>query len=253
MEETKLGGINAADVLCEQVVPLLRYLDGKLEKYARPSNVVSYVELVRNRMRAKVAAATVKAERVESLTVERATAKASVKENEKRLQESEMKCVAVQRRLAEEIELQKSSEKACESLWTDIETIRRATVDLRDKLEASRVTFDEESHQVNELTADLVKKNQAHTVELAAKAKELAECEAARSSKLEQLEKLKAICNEKRSQRLAAEEQLGKVEAKLLKVEERNRQLAEQTNDALTKKVNRCLRGFVIWQTETQK
>lgn len=48
-EETESGGINAADVLCEQVIPILPYLDKKLEKYARSSDVVSYVDLVRNR------------------------------------------------------------------------------------------------------------------------------------------------------------------------------------------------------------
>ncbi|OAE23319.1 hypothetical protein AXG93_3390s1040 [Marchantia polymorpha subsp. ruderalis] len=31
-EETQSSGINAADVVCEQVVSLLRYLNGKLEK-----------------------------------------------------------------------------------------------------------------------------------------------------------------------------------------------------------------------------
>ncbi|OAE30250.1 hypothetical protein AXG93_2956s1000 [Marchantia polymorpha subsp. ruderalis] len=99
-----------------EVVPILRYLDEKLEKYARPSDVVSYVDLVRNKMRTKMVAST-------------ATAK----------------------------------------------------------------------------------------------------------------------------QRSVAEDQLGELEAKLLELEERNRQLAEQTNKALTEKVKRCLRYFVIWQIETQK
>lgn len=63
---------------------------------------------------------------------------------------------------------------------------------------------------------------------------------------LQELEKLKADCNGLRSQRSAAKEQLGKVEAKLLEVEERIRQLAEQTNEALTEKMNLCLRDFVI-------
>ncbi|OAE26658.1 hypothetical protein AXG93_2725s1000 [Marchantia polymorpha subsp. ruderalis] len=46
-EETQSGGINAADVLCEQVIPILPYLDKKLEKYARSSDVVSYVDLIK--------------------------------------------------------------------------------------------------------------------------------------------------------------------------------------------------------------
>lgn len=35
--------------------------------------------------------------------------------------------------------------------------------------------------------------------------------------------------------------------------EEKNRQLVEQTNDALIEKMDRCLQGFVIWLFETQK
>ncbi|OAE26937.1 hypothetical protein AXG93_4413s1210 [Marchantia polymorpha subsp. ruderalis] len=42
-------------VLCEQVVPLLWYLDRKAAKYADPRHRGSYVELVKNRMRIKVA------------------------------------------------------------------------------------------------------------------------------------------------------------------------------------------------------
>ncbi|OAE26939.1 hypothetical protein AXG93_4413s1230 [Marchantia polymorpha subsp. ruderalis] len=42
-------------VLCEQVVPLLRYLDRKAAKYADPRHPGSFVELMRNRTRTKVA------------------------------------------------------------------------------------------------------------------------------------------------------------------------------------------------------
>lgn len=68
------------DVLCAQVVPILRYLDEKLEKYARPSDVVSYVDLVRNKMRTKMVASTATAKQVESLIAECAAAKASLEE-----------------------------------------------------------------------------------------------------------------------------------------------------------------------------
>lgn len=46
-------------VLCEQVVPLLRYLDRKAVKYADPRHRGSYVELVQNRTRTKVATSPV--------------------------------------------------------------------------------------------------------------------------------------------------------------------------------------------------
>ncbi|OAE34597.1 hypothetical protein AXG93_167s1080 [Marchantia polymorpha subsp. ruderalis] len=90
---------------------------------------------------------------------------------------------------------------------------------LQNRLEAFRVAFNDESRPVDELTADLMKRDQTHAAELAAKAKELAECEVARSLELEQMEKLKADCNEMRSLRSAAEEQLVVVEAKLLEVD----------------------------------
>ncbi|OAE30501.1 hypothetical protein AXG93_3575s1040 [Marchantia polymorpha subsp. ruderalis] len=55
-DKPKSVGLSAADMLSEQVIPLLRYLDGKLEKYAESSIARSYVELVRSRTRTKVAA-----------------------------------------------------------------------------------------------------------------------------------------------------------------------------------------------------
>lgn len=67
-EEPKLVGLSAADMLNKQVIPLLRYLDGKLEKYAGPSIARSYVELMRNRTRAKVATSIETTKRVQSLS-----------------------------------------------------------------------------------------------------------------------------------------------------------------------------------------
>lgn len=54
-EEIQSQVLNAADVLCGHVQPLLQYLDLKREKYTGTTNNGSYVELVRYRMRAKVA------------------------------------------------------------------------------------------------------------------------------------------------------------------------------------------------------
>ncbi|OAE25043.1 hypothetical protein AXG93_1939s1000 [Marchantia polymorpha subsp. ruderalis] len=52
-EKQSVAGTPTA-ALCEQVVPLLRYLDRKVEKYADPRQPGSYVELVRRRTRTKV-------------------------------------------------------------------------------------------------------------------------------------------------------------------------------------------------------
>lgn len=211
-----VGKVNAADMMCRQVIPLLRYLDNKLGKYAGTTNVGSYVELVRNRIRVKVATSH------------------TIAEKKSQLQGPKTKYDILWRRLAKEIELRRSLKKTCESLRADIEVTRCATVKLRHRLEASWIAFNEESRIVDELNADLEKKYQTHATEVAVKVKALTECEAARTIDQELKERLEAKCNEMRSQRSLAEEQLCEMEAKLLEAEEKNRQLAEQTNDALT-------------------
>lgn len=101
--------------------------------------------------------------------------------------------------MAAEKDLRTSLERNCTSLWVDIENARKATVDLRDKLEASRVAFNKKSCRVDELTADLAKHDHLHAATLESKAKE-----AARSS--EHREKLDVDCNKMQSQLLVVEE-----------------------------------------------
>ncbi|OAE28289.1 hypothetical protein AXG93_2507s1000 [Marchantia polymorpha subsp. ruderalis] len=57
LEEEEVESVRGTPtgVLCEQMVPLLRYLDRKAIKYGDPCHRGSYVELVRNRTRIKVA------------------------------------------------------------------------------------------------------------------------------------------------------------------------------------------------------
>ncbi|OAE21222.1 hypothetical protein AXG93_3833s1000 [Marchantia polymorpha subsp. ruderalis] len=74
--------------------------------------------------------------------------------------------------LIEKKDLCASSERNCTSLRVDIEKARKATIDLRDRLEASRIAFNEESRRVDELTADLKKRDHLHAAELVAKKKE---------------------------------------------------------------------------------
>ncbi|OAE34156.1 hypothetical protein AXG93_1593s1150 [Marchantia polymorpha subsp. ruderalis] len=97
------------------------------------------------------------------------------------------------------------------------------------------------------------KKVHGYNAELAVRAKKLAEYEAVRISDLELIEKLEIRCSELRSQQMQAKEQLCEMETRLTEAEEKNRQLSEQARDALTARVNQCLRGFVLWQVETHK
>lgn len=118
------------DMPSEHVISLLRYLDGKLEKYVGPSIVGSYMKLVRSRMRTKMTASTEIAKKVESLIIKCAEVRTTLLQKEKRLRESKSECAKLQKSLTAEKELRKSSEKICESLLSDIETTRKSTVNL---------------------------------------------------------------------------------------------------------------------------
>lgn len=108
-EETQSQVLNAVDVLCGQVLPLLQYLDRKSGKYAGTTTNRSYVELVCNRMRAKMAT----------------TSAASAKERQ--TQEIEAKYEVLWKRLAEEVEKRRYLEKTCEGFCEDIENAKCAT------------------------------------------------------------------------------------------------------------------------------
>ncbi|OAE35953.1 hypothetical protein AXG93_4303s1050 [Marchantia polymorpha subsp. ruderalis] len=107
------------------------------------------------------------------------------------------------------------------------------------------------SVQVDELQVAAEEMKREYQTELAVMAKKLSEYEAARIADLELIEKFETQCGEFRTQRSQAEEQLCEVEAKLTKAEVKNRQLSEETREALTARVERCLRGYVLWQIES--
>ncbi|OAE22388.1 hypothetical protein AXG93_2318s1350 [Marchantia polymorpha subsp. ruderalis] len=177
IEEPKSAGLSVADILGKQMVPLLRYLDMKMTKYAKPAIAGSYVKFVCGRTRTKVVASVEVAERVSSWISEFATVKATLQARKKRLRQSELQCAELRRSLIVEKYLRATSELECMSFCVDIGNARKATIDLQDKLEASRVVaFNEESGRVDELTADLEKHDQLHDAELALKAKELQDC-----------------------------------------------------------------------------
>ncbi|OAE27862.1 hypothetical protein AXG93_3459s1050 [Marchantia polymorpha subsp. ruderalis] len=113
----------------------------------------------------------------------------------------------------------------------------------------------------NEGTLELVgggevpgeKKEHEYGIKLVARAKKLAEYEVARISDLELIKKLEAQCSKLRSQRTQVEEQLCDMMTRLTEAEGKNWLLSKQTHDALTTRVNQCLRGYVLWQVETHK
>ncbi|OAE29114.1 hypothetical protein AXG93_3241s1110 [Marchantia polymorpha subsp. ruderalis] len=233
VDETESLVLGAADLLSVQVLSLLKYLYRKREKYAESRTNESYVEMVRNRKRIKVAVA------------------AQVAAKERRSQPTEMKYQALEKRLTEEVEKRRKAEQVSEGLREDVKRAKCTSVDLLKRLEACRTAYYAESLKVDELSAAAKEKEQEYQTELSMRAKNLTEYETARILDLELIEKLEAQCGELRTQRSQAEEQLCEVEAKLTEAEGKNWQLLEETRDALTTRVERCLRGYVLWQIES--
>ncbi|OAE23091.1 hypothetical protein AXG93_2590s1010 [Marchantia polymorpha subsp. ruderalis] len=100
-EGPKTLEIDFPDFLLDSVVPLLKYLDKKREKYIVRMESGSYVELIRNRTKLKRAVAVkwewdsstaMAKERAASLAAECAVAKVTLQEQEDRLRAKEMEC-----------------------------------------------------------------------------------------------------------------------------------------------------------------
>ncbi|OAE30803.1 hypothetical protein AXG93_857s1040 [Marchantia polymorpha subsp. ruderalis] len=100
-ERTKALEIAFLDFLQDSVVPSLKYLDKKREKYTVRRESGSYVELIRHRTKLKSAVAVKKEwdsatatakERVASLTTECATTKATLLETSKEAYEAAVQC-----------------------------------------------------------------------------------------------------------------------------------------------------------------
>ncbi|OAE18897.1 hypothetical protein AXG93_1976s1010 [Marchantia polymorpha subsp. ruderalis] len=87
------------------------------------------------------------------------------------------------------------------------------------KVEVFQKGIERELKRAEELTGTLATRDQLHAAELAAKAKELVNCKAARSLELEQRKRLEVDCSEMRSQLSTVEEQLISAEARLFETE----------------------------------
>ncbi|OAE26577.1 hypothetical protein AXG93_269s1020 [Marchantia polymorpha subsp. ruderalis] len=91
-KEPKTAEFSLADHLSDRIVPLVKYLDGKMMKSVKPELAGSYVELVRSRTKAKVAVAEEVAERVAILTFECATMTVTLQAQEEQLWAKELEC-----------------------------------------------------------------------------------------------------------------------------------------------------------------
>lgn len=138
-------------------------------------------------------------------------------------------------------------------LQVDISIAQKVTVELRNKVKVFRKGFGRKLKRAKKLTATLAKRDQLHAVELALKAKELEDCEAAMSLELERRKRLDADCSELWSQLSTVDEQLITARANLLETEATVQQLEVQTDDAFCMKVDQCLRGYVECEIHTLK
>ncbi|OAE35114.1 hypothetical protein AXG93_672s1000 [Marchantia polymorpha subsp. ruderalis] len=145
--------VGAAESDPQKELLLLQYLDRKQEKYAEGRTNESYVEIVRNRTRIKVAVM------------------AEVAAKECRSQPTEAKYQALQKRLYEEVEKRRKAEQVSNGLCEDVERAKCASVDLLKRLEAYRTAYDAESLKVDELLGAAKKKKPDYQTELVVRAK----------------------------------------------------------------------------------
>ncbi|OAE23876.1 hypothetical protein AXG93_3001s1050 [Marchantia polymorpha subsp. ruderalis] len=164
-------------VLCEQVVPLLRYLDRKVTKYGDPRQGGSNVELVQNQTRTEMAA------------------DAALIAQDQKYGNLEERYNFLQDQWALTSKLQKAALKLRDEM---VERARRELNELRAKVQTD---LSDERVQIRNLTEELVRKTRA-----------LEESEAARRADEELLGRLQSQCEELRAQRAAAKVQLAEEE-----------------------------------------
>ncbi|OAE23644.1 hypothetical protein AXG93_4720s1090 [Marchantia polymorpha subsp. ruderalis] len=176
-------------VLCEQVVPLLRYLDRKTTKYGDPFQCGSYVELVQNRTRIKVAT------NPELIVLDQKYRQLGVRYNF----------------LQDECALSRKLQKTAIQLRDEIvSNVQRKIDELRAKVQ-TEISAKQAQNRI--LTEEVVRHTHA-----------LEQSEAARRADEELLGRLQSQCVELRTQRAAAELQLAEVEGHNRRATDRTRE-----------------------------
>lgn len=172
--EPKELAVAFPNFLHESVVSLLKYLDGKREKYAVSAEARFYVEMLRNRTHSK-RAATVKI--AKEMTRECAAVTASLKVCEEQLRAKYMECEVLWLNLAKEKELCEDKELRIKDLRREIATMKTKRMELRARIVAQTEAHTKEMQRANKLMASLAEQTKKHKAELANWAKRLTECE----------------------------------------------------------------------------
>lgn len=93
IDEPKLAKFSLAHLLNDRIVSLVKYLDRKMTEYLVPASIAKfYVELVRKRTKAKVAATAKVTKKVANLTFECVTMTITLQEWEGQLWAKELEC-----------------------------------------------------------------------------------------------------------------------------------------------------------------
>ncbi|OAE20983.1 hypothetical protein AXG93_267s1130 [Marchantia polymorpha subsp. ruderalis] len=235
-EDAKVLEVTFPDFLHDSVVPLLKYLDGKRERYALSKESEFYIKLIRNRTKLKRAvvvkrewdsATALARERAATLSIECAAVKVTLQEREAQLREKKTKCEVLQLNLAKESGRCTELEETCGGLCKSNENAQKVTMNLITRLEKSRKAYDEAVKRSERLitTAEKQEKNYS---------KELAKLEARRAEDLE-----KAEMRSQESQR------------RMEKTKQAYHRLQEESTDELKLRLKKCLNGFAMWRLQT--
>ncbi|OAE30598.1 hypothetical protein AXG93_2909s1010 [Marchantia polymorpha subsp. ruderalis] len=201
-------------------------------------------------------------EQVASLTAECATTRATLHEQEDRLQAKEMECEALRLNLVKELDLRVTLEQDCsslrtanenlhakelaktegrrveeariaEDLWAQIAETKTGQEELRSMIAELANDRDKEFKRAEELTASLAEVLWKHEGELTDWAKKLAGCEAARSSEVECKLKVKLECGRLQEQLKRATLHLEESQGRAEKAKAAHRQSLDETTDEL--------------------
>ncbi|OAE24638.1 hypothetical protein AXG93_4863s1010 [Marchantia polymorpha subsp. ruderalis] len=165
-EESKDLVVYFSDFLQDSMIPLLKYLYGKREKYVVSKEAGFYATIdLRDRLEISRVAFNKESRRLDELNAD----------------------------LAKRDHLHAAEEKGCrpeekrkaEELWRRIVALKVERMELRGSIEARIEAHRRELQGSNELMANLVEQLRKHEVELANWAKKLTECESAKSLEVE--------------------------------------------------------------------
>ncbi|OAE32851.1 hypothetical protein AXG93_1409s1180 [Marchantia polymorpha subsp. ruderalis] len=224
-EESKGVEITFSDFLHDSVVPLLKYLDMKREKY-----VVSN---------------------------ECAAAKAALKEREAQLREKEIECEVLQLNLAKESRRCAELEETYGGLRISNKNGQKMIVDLLTRLEKSREACDGPVKRSERLITTTERREKKHVEELAKLEVRRAE-EVRIAEELQgKIPKAKTAEEDLRSKILEiagkADMRTQESQRRMEKAEEAYRELRDESTNELKLRLKKCLNGFAMWGLQTVK